>query len=681
MQQTAIQKKYFNLLDMYLKSPNDEFRLRATDLGRELVNSDLPVEQIAEMHEVTLARIASENPETALLETSKLVSAPLMELLMAYRMAFSERLAEQMNAEEEQRRRNEELEVLSVIAKVLAGSKGFDYKRNRILKEIAQATGADFVGLRHVDESGSNLELIASICSPDFKYQPTDSISLTAGKGLFPKAYTKGEAFLINDYPANPSALSSVVEQGVRSAVLIPIMARDCLMGMLSVLSRDTGYFTPDRAQLLTGISDGLGIFLENAQLNDQVSAELELRRQSEEQLRQQTQDLQALLGFARVATGPGSLEDKLKGVLEALREISDSDAVALRIPDPRTGAMVLVAETGDGTINNRPRVITSGVTVESFKTGEPVIANDYGAFPTRVPSALALGIKSVMTLPVKTGRTILGTVILTSDRLDYFAPALASRITSLVEGVGVLLENARLNSEITFKEELHKRRDTFVSVASHKIRTPMAVIEGHSELLLNKDLPDPVKQESLERIHRNPRSLAAIVEDMLDVSRIHSGKLSLNPDFVSLDDLLSDVAASLHPIYPQHQLAIGLDEETPPVFADADKLDQVLTNVVDNAFKYSPDGGTVRISSTHNAEDSRVVVAIADEGVGIASENQEQLFDVFHRIRSPETANIKGSGLGLYIVKEILDLLNGEIWVESELGLGATFRISLPTE
>ena len=471
------------------------------------------------------------------------------------------------------------------------------------------------------------------------------------------------------------------VEQGVKSLILLPITARDRMLGMLSLISVKTGHFTADRVQLLTGIADGLGIFLENAELNEQVSLELELRRRSEEQLRQQTEDLEALLGFARVAIGPGSLEEKLTSILEALRRISATNEVALRVPDPDNGSLVLVAETGDSDMTGRPKALTRGVSVKAFDLGEAVIANDYPSSPDHIADTVAKGANSMMALPVKTGHSILAIVVLISKHRYDFSPQLIARITSLGEGIGVLLENARLNHEVTFKEDLEQRRDTFVSVAFHEIRTPMAVIEGYSELLLNKTLPEHIKQESLERIHRNARSLSAIVDDMLNVSRIHSGKLTLDPKHVSLANLLAEVAASLEPIYVQHQIYIEIGAQVPPVFADVDKLNQILTNLVDNALKYSPDGGDITITATHDPKRDWVVVAIADEGLGIPPEDREGLFELFHRIRRPETAGIKGSGLGLYIVKEMLDLLNGEIWVESELGKGSTFFVSLPTK
>lgn len=285
-----------------------------------------------------------------------------------------------------------------------------------------------------------------------------------------------------------------------------------------------------------------------------------------------------------------------------------------------------------------------------------------------------------MIVLPIKGTEGILGVAVVASGDAGHFTPARVRLLTAIGDGLGGLLENARLYREITLKEELEERRNTFVSVASHEIRTPMAVIAGYSELLLNRDLSESVKQESLERIHRSSQSLAAIVDDMLNVSRIHSGKLAINLEPVAVSGLVAEVIASLAPIYPQHALVMEIDDKVPDVFVDSDKLNQILINLVDNALKYSPDGERVSVSARHEPENGLVVIAVSDEGMGIAQEDQEQLFEVFHRIRRPETTDIKGSGLGLYIVKEMLQILHGKIWLESAPEKGSTFYISLPT-
>ncbi len=232
---------------------------------------------------------------------------------------------------------------------------------------------------------------------------------------------------------------------------------------------------------------------------------------------------------------------------------------------------------------------------------------------------------------------------------------------------------------DITEEREVQKRQESFVYVASHELRTPMTSIMGFSELLLKYKMADDVAKESLERIYQASRRLTMILDDMLNVSRIHSGRLSADIRPLIAENVLTEVLESSRLISPKHIFAFHADAGIPMVMADKDKLTQVVTNLVDNAIKYSPRGGAITISVRHAGPRRRVVIGIADEGMGIAPSDIARLFTTFHRIHRPETETIRGTGLGLYIVKSLVSLMNGEVWVESELNKGSTFFFSLP--
>ncbi|MEE8442893.1 MAG: ATP-binding protein, partial [Dehalococcoidia bacterium] len=233
---------------------------------------------------------------------------------------------------------------------------------------------------------------------------------------------------------------------------------------------------------------------------------------------------------------------------------------------------------------------------------------------------------------------------------------------------------------DVTQERDLERRRNAFVSVASHELRTPMTTILGFTELLLSQDPPEDIRRQWLERIHRDSYRLAGIVDDMLNVSRIQSGKLAVTSETLSLHILLEDVVAETRPKASNHEIVVDVLSDVPPVMADRQKLSQVLVNLLENAIKYSPRGGLITISALHDSERQRVVVAVSDQGVGIAPNDQEHLFTTFHRIPSSETEMVGGTGLGLYIVKGLVELMQGEVWLESELGKGSTFLFSLPT-
>ena len=190
---------------------------------------------------------------------------------------------------------------------------------------------------------------------------------------------------------------------------------------------------------------------------------------------------------------------------------------------------------------------------------------------------------------------------------------------------------NAELEQRMSEATELQQRREAFVSIASHELRTPMTAIMGFSELLVSKpDTPEATRLDWLNRIHQNGVVLSAIVDDMLDLSRIQTGKLPLNLEYLQLETLVEEVLSGIKPGNDDHGFQVDIPTDNPDIWADREKLTQVLMNLVTNAVKYSPSGGSVEISAHHEPDRERVVVKVADEGIGIAPEDQEQLFSSY---------------------------------------------------
>jgi len=236
------------------------------------------------------------------------------------------------------------------------------------------------------------------------------------------------------------------------------------------------------------------------------------------------------------------------------------------------------------------------------------------------------------------------------------------------------------LMRDITHEREVERRRDAFISTASHELRTPMTSIMGFSELLLNRQVPETTRLGWAEYIHRGSRRLAGILDDMLSVSCIQAGKVALTLDVLGLASVVQEVIPYIQPTTDKHDIVVDIPSDLPRVIADRDKLGQVLTNLLGNAVKYSPQGGQITVSAKPDLDRGRVVVTVADQGIGIAPEDQNRLFTTFHRIQRPETMSARGTGLGLFIVKSLVELMDGEVWVESELHRGSTFLFSLPS-
>jgi PAS domain S-box-containing protein len=225
--------------------------------------------------------------------------------------------------------------------------------------------------------------------------------------------------------------------------------------------------------------------------------------------------------------------------------------------------------------------------------------------------------------------------------------------------------------------EQVNKMQSDFISVVSHEFRTSLTIIEGFSDLLRSEDYSSEEVKDSANDIYTDAIRLHRMVTDLLDLEQMKKGKMQLRVVWVNMNTLLTTLAKHMEPVSTRHPLHLSLDEKLPPLEGDPDKLMQVITNVLSNAVKYSPMGGDILIKSSR--EGDTVHVSIQDHGTGIAPEFIENIFTAYHRIDSASTRYIQGTGLGLSLVREIIHLHEGKVWVESTPGHGTTFHISLP--
>jgi signal transduction histidine kinase/PAS domain-containing protein len=225
--------------------------------------------------------------------------------------------------------------------------------------------------------------------------------------------------------------------------------------------------------------------------------------------------------------------------------------------------------------------------------------------------------------------------------------------------------------------EQVNKMQSDFISVVSHEFRTSLTTIEGFSDLLRSEDYPGEEVKGYANDIYTDAIRLHRMVTDLLDLEQMKKGKMQLRMVWVDMNALLTTIAKHMEPVSTRHTLRLSLDEKLPLLEGDPDKLTQVITNLLSNAIKYSPMGGDIIIKSSR--EGKSVHVSIQDYGTGIAPEFIENIFTPYHRVNSISTRYIQGTGLGLSLVQEITLLHDGKIWVDSTLGHGSTFHLSLP--
>jgi PAS domain S-box-containing protein len=233
---------------------------------------------------------------------------------------------------------------------------------------------------------------------------------------------------------------------------------------------------------------------------------------------------------------------------------------------------------------------------------------------------------------------------------------------------------------DITEERAVEQLKSDFVSTVSHELRTPLAAIYGAALTLQRDDIRLEESQRTglLEVISSEADRLARIVNDILWASRLDSGQMGVEIESCDAARLVRQVVTALHAHAADGvTLEVETPDELPPVAADPDKLRQVLTNLVDNAVKYSPDGGSVRIVVAQAG--TRLRFRVEDEGLGIPPAEQSRIFEKFFRLDPQLTRGVGGTGLGLYICRELVDRMHGRIWVASDGRRGSTFTVELP--
>ncbi|HAX61299.1 MAG TPA: hypothetical protein DCX95_01890 [Elusimicrobia bacterium] len=225
---------------------------------------------------------------------------------------------------------------------------------------------------------------------------------------------------------------------------------------------------------------------------------------------------------------------------------------------------------------------------------------------------------------------------------------------------------------------EVDKRKTEFISIVSHELRTPLTGIIGFAQTIMRLKLTDEQKEHYLKIIYSEGKRLASLIEDFLDISKIESGRFNLQIDFINIPEVVDESLDTIS-IPEGIRVRVNFPDKFPNIDGDSDRIEQVLTNILSNAVKYTREGGEITIEGKE--EGDSVIISIRDTGPGIKKEDLHKIFSKFYRGDNFIARTNRGSGLGLSIAKGIVEAHGGKIWVESEEGKGSKFSFSLPKE
>ena len=410
-------------------------------------------------------------------------------------------------------------------------------------------------------------------------------------------------------------------------------------------------------------------------------------------------QKLLAIFEVAKILATEQDLDIMLQKFLSRLVETLEAvEAGVLLLYDPSDERLAVRSAQGyDLTCIKQARLAAGEATCgKAFETGQTqlypnpkvIVAAQGNLTPENraIFREAAIGhrsIQSAVCIPLFTSQTKIGAWRVENwHRPDSFVRADIPFLEAVADIIALFVENTRLRKELEATralEEGNRLKAELISTLAHEMRTPLTSIKGYSTALLMEEASfDPEsQQEFLKVIDEECDILQDLIHDLLESSILDAGLLRLEPQPVRLPRLAQSVADDMARRSEKHRFLVDFPKDCPLVDADPRRIEQVLRNLVDNAVKYSPEGGLIIVRG--EMREGEIVVSVADQGVGIAPENLNRLFEKFFRVEWGLGRHVVGSGLGLPIALTIVESHGGRIWAKSQLGEGSTFYFTLP--
>ena len=395
-------------------------------------------------------------------------------------------------------------------------------------------------------------------------------------------------------------------------------------------------------------------------------------------------QELEALHEVAVAASGlldPAALAKLV--VDQAKRLLAGSEATVLWW-DPEVNGLRALADTYVVPFTRilGPGEGTAGM---AFETREPVIVDDYPTWEHAVRDSIPRGLKSVVAMPLIVRTRPVGALTVSFNTTHRFTPEDLRLLSLLAVQVAPAIEAARMHDELLHVSDQLKSaseaKSRFLASMSHELRTPLNAIIGFSELLIDEPAAgyDQARRaQFLGQIHSGGKHLLELINDVLDLAKVEAGQMELARTVFPASELVSSVVATVRPLAARKSIALDATvAEDVQLNADAGKTRQILLNLLSNAIKFTPDGGRVTVRcETHR---DHAVITVEDTGIGISKDDISKLFTEFQQVGQASSRAQEGTGLGLALVKKLVELHGGSVWVESELGRGSRFHVALP--
>ncbi len=574
---------------------------------------------------------------------------------------------------QETRARANQLATLMDVSAAISATLDLDVALQRVMDRAVEILNAEAGSLLLMDRYGKELtfEVVLGPSGADLQ-----GVKTKVGTGIVGTVAQSGQPLIVNNVRTDPRfniAFDEATEFHTRDILCVPMITRDQVVGVIEVINKKDGtVFTEEDQHLLLSFGSQAAIAIENAQRFTRTDQALAERVQELQALQMFDKELQTSLELGRV------LDILLTHAMDAL---GLSMGVAGVVDE--TEGVYLLAQHGMpmemGRYKRDPWPLTKGVLGRVARTGELAWANDITQEKDYVPKNHRT--RSLLVIPVLREGRVIAVLDLESTDPDYFTSDDVAFVRALASHTAIAVENAQLFEKV---KEANEAKSEFMSTASHELKIPMTSIKGFAKLMqmgAGGDLSEQ-QQNFLNVITNNVDRMAQLVNDLLDVSRIEAGRIRLELRDVQISEVIHDVVEAVQSQIENKQLSLNLDltDNLPELRADYGRMVQIVTNLVSNAYKYTPAGGQITITAKpYNGEIQGVAVTVQDTGYGISEEDQLKLFTTFFRSADDRVREEPGTGLGLAITKKMVESHGGVLTFESAPGQGSAFTFTMP--
>lgn len=578
----------------------------------------------------------------------------------------------------EMEQRAQQLVTLNEVGRTITSTLELRPALNLIMEKAVEILDAEAGSLLLVDPETGNLIFEVTLGPTAGEIQGT---RLPMGTGIVGTVAQTAEPAIVNEAHSDQRWFSGVDTRSgeftTRALIAVPMVTKNRVIGVLEVINkRDGTPFDVGDQNLLSAFAANAAVAIENARLYTMTDQALAARVEELQTLQRIDRELNTTLDYDRT----------LELTVEWAMRATDAKAGLIGLIVPEGAGLLLRALRGypgemDG-FRQSPWPLNRGVIGRVATSGTPELVPDVQQDPdyARVIAVT----RSQLTVPVAHENRVIGVIALESDQVNAFDLEDLNFVVRLADHAAVSIVNAQLYEEV---KRANQYKSEFVSVVAHELKLPMTSIKGYSDLLVMGAAGQPTEGQLqfLNTIRSNVDRMNTLVSDLLDISRIETGRLKLDIKPVAMQAVVEETLRTLrkHIEDKQQSLVVDVPDGLPDVLGDKSRLIQVLANLISNAYKYTPTGGSImiRVRPDGAAADEKpyLVCHVQDTGVGMSPEDLEKLGQKFFRAGDQRVRDVPGHGLGFSIAKNLVEMQGGKMEIESELNKGSTFSFTLP--